>query len=372
MQGSGVRGQGSGTKNPQPETAFIRVHLRFRVLAGMAVVVALLSAPALAVRIEDITRLKGDRENKLIGLGLVVGLPGTGDGDDFLPAIRSLHQLLWRLGYEARSIRELEDAENVAVVSVSATLPPFAREGDKIDVHVNAVGAAASIKGGRLLVTPLQGPRENSAVYALAEGPVSIPRGAVATSGQIVGGAILEEGFKTEFVKDGGITLLLDRDNANFTTAGEIADVINEEIEAPDARPVAVALDKAAVKVAIPPRYRRPETLVPFISRIQQLHIIVANTEARVVINEKEGTVVITGDVEISPVIVTHKNLVVTAGEAPLSAALVPVTSDRTDRARLRTLVDLFTQLKADPHDLIAVIKELKKAGKLHAKLIIE
>ena len=107
---------------------------RFVVPVAAVLVVALSAAPALAVRIEDITRLKGDRENKLIGLGLVVGLPGTGDGDDFVPAIRSLHQLLWRLGYEARSARELEDSENVAVVSVSATLPPFAREGDKIDV----------------------------------------------------------------------------------------------------------------------------------------------------------------------------------------------------------------------------------------------
>ena len=339
---------------------------------GVAVVVALLGARALAVRIEDIARLKGDRENKLIGLGLVVGLPGTGDGSDFLPAIRSLQQLLWRLGYEARSTAELEDSENVAVVSVSATLPPFSREGDKIDVHVSAVGAATSLKGGRLLVTPLQGPRENSAVYALAEGPVSIANGAPPTSGTIVGGAILEEEFKTEFVSEGTITFVLDRYNANFGTASQIAAIINEEVESPDGRPVAVALDKAAVVVTIPPRYRAPETLVPFISRLQRLPVILPNTEARVVINEREGTVVITGDVEISPVVVTHRNLVVAAGIPPTSGELVPVASDRSDYPRLQTLVDLLTQLKADPYDLIAVIKELKRAGKLHASLIVE
>ena len=339
----------------------------------MIAAAAMVSTPALAVRIEDITRLKGDRENKLIGLGLVVGLPGTGDGDDFIPAIRSLQRLLWRLGYEARATFELQDAENVAVVSVSATLPPFAREGDKIDAYVNAVGAARSLKGGRLLVTPLQGPRENSAVYALAEGPVSTANDATPTSGMIVGGAILEEEFKTEFVKDGAITLLLDRDNANFNTASQIAACINDEIKDPAGAAVAVALDKAAVMVTIPPRYRSPEALVPFISRVQQLHIVLPNTEARVVIDEKQGTVVITGDVEISPAVVTHKNLVVAAGVGlPPSAELVPVASDRSDRARLQTLVDLFTQLKADPQDLIAVIKKLKRAGKLHAQLIVE
>jgi len=363
----------------------IERHNPARAAARTAVIllaVGALATPAWGVRIEDITRLKGDRENKLIGLGLVVGLPGTGDGDDFIPAIRALQQLLWRLGYESRSTSELEDSENVALVTVSVTLPSFAREGDKLDVHVNATGAATSLRGGRLIITPLQGPRENSAVCALAEGPVSIQSGAPPTSGRIVNGAILEETFKTEFVKDGAITLLLDGDNANFSTADRIAGIINEEmrsdaaLEADDPKPVAVALDKAAVKVTIPPRYRRPENIVPFISRIQRLPVILPNTEARVVVNERAGTIVITGDVEISAAVVTHKNLVVATGFAEVVgrpvAEMVPLSSDHADRAKLQALVDLMTQLKAEPSDLIAIIKELKRAGKLHARLIVE
>ena len=351
---------------------FLRQFVRRAAL--LVLLVAAAATPALAVRVEDITRLKGDRDNKLIGLGLVAGLAGTGDGKDFVPAIRSLQQLMLRLGYEALSTAELVNSEDVAIVTLSVTLPAFAREGDKLDVYVNATGAAKSLKGGRLILTPLQGPRENSAVYALAEGPLTLDDPATPTTAKIVGGAILEEEFKTEYVKDGAVTFVLDRDNANFSTAAQVAAIINEEVAGETGgSAVALALDKAAVKVTVPPRYRAPEALVPFISRIQRLPVLLPNTEARVVINEKVGTVVITGDVEISPAIITHKNLVVSMGAQDRTSAEVhPLASDRTDLVKLQSLVDLLTQLKADPKDLIAIIKELKRAGKLHAQLVME
>jgi flagellar P-ring protein precursor FlgI len=347
-------------------------------LVGVLGALLLTTAPAFATRIEDLTRLAGDRENKLIGLGLVVGLPGTGDGKDFVPAIRSLQQLMLRLGYEAVSPAELKDTVNVAVVTVSATLPAFAREGDKLDVFVTAAGAATSLRGGRLLLTPLQGPRENSAVYALAEGPLSVEDPAAPTAAKIVGGAILEEEFKTEFVKDGAVTFVLDRDNANFTTATQIASIVNEELAAEQVAAgegplLAVALDKAAVKVTIPLRYRASETLVPFISRLQRLPVLLPNTPATVVVNERTGTIVITGDVEVSPALIAHKNLVVAMGGQDRAVADVrPLASDRADQIKLQALVDLWSQLKAEPRDLIAIIKELKRAGKLHAQLVTE
>lgn len=349
-------------------------------LIGAALVALAMNGPAAyAVKIADITRIAGQRTNVLTGLGLVMGLKGTGDGGKYLPAIRPLAAMLGKFNDPA-TVADLSDGGNVALVSIIATVPADgARDGDHIDVSVMSLGAATSLKGGRLFVTPMTGPVAGSGIFALAEGPITIEDPTTPTVGTIHGGAVMEADLPAKFIDDGKFCLVIEDPSASWTTASTIAKIINDA-ESTNGENIATAIDPKNVEVTIPAIERaRPDS---FISRVQRLPVPMLPTEARVEINEKTGTMIITGDVEISPVVITHDGLSIsTVNPPPVPSPLTPVVTTKdfiplstsgTGDAKLQDLVDVLDRLKVPAADKITIVEELYRVGKLHAKLIIE
>src|SRR5260221_8665286 len=183
----------------------------------LIVLCLLFARPALAVKIADITRLSGQRSNVLTGLGLVYGLKGTGDGGDFLPAIKPLAAMLSKYANPA-TVRELANAQNVALVSITASLPADGvRDGEKIDCYVTSLGSAGSLKGGRLFVTPMQGPIPGSGIFALAQGPVELEDITAPNVGVVKAGCVMEADLPAKYIDKGGhFTLILDAPAASW------------------------------------------------------------------------------------------------------------------------------------------------------------
>jgi flagellar P-ring protein precursor FlgI len=323
----------------------------------------------------SICRVKGQEENTLQGLGFVVGLNGSGDGGRFLPTIRSLAKAMSLMGEPlgANGLTELKDAKNVALVTITATVPAAgARQGDKLDCVVSSIGSAKSLAGGRLFLTPLMGPdRRNPRIYAFAEGAIALDDAAVATTGRIHGGCRLEEEFFNVFTHEGWITLVLDKNHADFQVAQDVADLVNGQFSVQSgSKPLAKALDQTNVAVAIPSQYR--DDPVDFVSQVLALPMYEVQTGARVVINERAGSIVIDGEVEIGAVIVHHKNVVVETGGAAAGGQFVPVDIREAESPKLKALVAALNAVHVPPEDMIEIIKRLHRSGKLHARLIVE
>lgn len=336
-----------------------------------------------AAQVQDLVRIKGAESSKLVGMGLVVGLKGSGDGGKFLPAMRPLAAVIGQLVDPNVVASELKDAKNVALVSITATLPAGGvREGDQVDVHLASVGPAKSLEGGRLFLIPLTGPLPGSPIYAFAEGPVVIENKDVPTTGVVRRGAQLTRDVVARYLdRQGRLTLVLNPEVASWPMASNIASLVNGVV-APDAPPVAKATDPKNVVVQVPP-YER-EDPAPLISLIMQSYVDPSqiSSGARVVVNERTGTIVVSGDVQISPVIISHKGLTITAiTPAPEPTAYDPrveqrpfvaVDPEKQGGARLTDLLSAFNQLKVDAPDRIAILKEIHRSGKLHAQLILE
>ena len=347
----------------------------------MLVALAATATPAFAVKVADITRLAGQRPNTLTGMGLVVGLKGTGDGGDFAPAINPLREMLAKFANPV-TVRDLDNVKNIAVVLLTATVPANGvRDGDRIDVYVMSQGAAKSLKGGRLFVAPMTGPVPGSGIFALAEGPLVLEDPSTPTVGVVKGGAVMEVDLPAKYIENGRFTLILEDPSASWTMASTIAKNINElEGDGGEDDSIAVAVDPKNIVVTIPDAERdRPDS---FISRVQQLPVRLMPAEARVQINERTGTLIVTGDVEISPVVISHKGLTISTTEPrpvptprfPLTTTKDVVSLDTTAQggAKLKDLVDALEQLKVPAEDRITIVKELYKTGMLHAKLIVE
>ena len=350
-----------------------------KIILILAVVVLAAPLPAFAVKVADITRLSGQRKEALVGLGLVVGLNGTGDGGDYMPAIKPLAGMLAKL-HNPTTVKELSDSKNVAVVLLSAKIPKDGvRAGDELDVHAMTMGGATSLRGGRLFVSPLGPPVPNPPVLALAEGGVDIEDPSTPTVGVIKAGARMEDDWNAEYFQNGRFTLVIEDPSASWTTANTIAKVINDA-ESQAGEILAVAADAKTVVVTIP----ASESSDParFISDVQRLPVPVLATEARVQINTRTGTLIVTGDVEISPVVISHKGLTITTVEPkPVPSPRFPIVTNKdivtldpgnTGGAKLQDLVASLEQLKVPAEDRITIVKELHKTGKLHAKLIID
>lgn len=323
----------------------------------------------------SICRVKGQEDNTLHGLGIVVGLKGTGDGGSFLPTIRSLATAMELMGTPIGKggAAELKDTKNVALVVVTATVPAAgARQGDRIDCMVSSVGAAKSLAGGRLFLTPLLGPVPlDHRVYAMAEGPVRLEDPQFPTTGRIHAGCRLEEDFVNVFSKDGKVTLVLNENHADFRVAQDVAELINSQIGAQTSSDsLAKAIDQVNIEVTIPPQYR--DDLVLFVSDLLSLPMLEPQTGPRVTINQRAGSIVIGGDVEIGPAVVNHKNLVIETGNASASAVFVPVDPTQTQTAKLKAMIETLNAVHVPTNDIIDIIKTLDRNGKLHAQLIIE
>lgn len=336
------------------------------------------TSPALAVKVADITRVAGQRKNFVEGLGLVVGLNGTGDGDN-PETIAPMRELLGNLANPVAP-GSLGSADNVALVLVTATIPQNGvREGDELDVHITSIGGASSLRGGRLFVAPLKGPVKNSPIVALAQGAVQLEDPSTPTTALVKKGAVMEVDMAYRFIEDGRFWLVLEDPAASWEVASMIAKLINEA-EGTDGEELAIAVDPKNVMVTIPRiELARPDS---FIARVQRLHVRMIAAEARVQINERTGTLIVTGDVEISPVVISHKGLTIsTIDPAPVPTPRTPVVRsqeivalDTTNAggAKLQDLVGALEQLKVPAEDRITIVKELHKTGKLHAKLIVE
>lgn len=358
--------------------------------AGLAcLALGLLAAPAAGIRVKDIADVKGVRDNQLIGYGLVVGLNGSGDkrGTEF--TIQSLASVLARMGIgvDAEEIK----VKNVAAVMVTATLPPFSRVGSRLDATVSSLGDATSLEGGTLVMTPLHG--ADGEVYAIAQGALSVGGFAAAggggssvqknhpTVGRLAGGATVER--ELDFAIDGRRVFEIALSEADFTTAIRTARAINAAFDGA----VAVAPDPGTVRVSMPDHF--VGDVVSFLAAVEAVEVEPDHI-ARVVLNERTGTVVMGEAVKISTVAVSHGSLSVTISTVnevsqplPFSEGeTVEVTNDEVEAveesARLTvvegpvTIQELVRGLNAmgvTPRDLISILQAIKASGALAAEL---
>ncbi len=341
--------------------------------------------------LRDICRLKGLEGNTLQGYGLVVGLKGTGDGGKMKPTARSLAVAAKLLGgnisADAQGLpkfEELGEANNVAMVFVTAEIPPAGvQQGDTLDCKISAV-SAKSLDGGTLLITQLMGPRpDRPFVYGLAQGQITIPNPQIPTGGTVHKGCKMEATILNEFVADNKITLIVDTDISSFSVAQNIEDEINnlnrsglsglnsgDQGGAGEQLMIAQAIDSHHIEVTIPKHYR--SSPVKFISLIMDVQLRYLQSTKRVVINEREGVVVIGEDVLISPVAITHKNLAIEARPGQDAFVGIDIDNPNQPRTKLKNLTEALNKLDVPTDDVISIIKALKTQGVLYGELVLQ
>lgn len=375
----------------------------FRAIAcALLAALAVAQNPAQADRIKDLVSIGGVRPNQLIGYGLVVGLQGTGDGQDIAFTGQSVRAMLDRLGVSVNAALSDYDAsrlqtgainlKNVAAVMVTAELPPFAKPGQRIDVNVSAMGKAESLRGGNLLLTRMRG--VDGQVYALAQGALTVTgvdAGAagsrvsvgVTTAGRVPGGGLVERIVDSPF--ETAEKIILNVREADFSTAAAVANAINDKFGGG----IAEAVDAVTVTVLAPAGSNQR---VPFLSMIENLDVKAPEPVARVVVNSRTGTVVISRNVRVTAAAVTHGTLTVNISAtnevsqpnalaggqtAAVQNADVQVAEQRNPMVLfqagvdLRSIVDAVNQIGATPSALIAILEALKSSGSLRAELVV-
>ena len=357
------------------------------------------SGQAAADRLKDLTSIAGVRTNQLVGYGVVVGLAGTGDGSSGL-TLQSLQSMVSQFGLVTDAANLT--AKNAAAVMVTAEMPAFMKPGQRMDVTVSTVGGAKSLRGGMLLMTPLLG--ADGETYAIAQGSLVVGGLGVTgndgssvivnvpTVGRIPRGAFVERMVETPFQSTD--TVLLNLHQGDFSTAMRVADAVNE-VFGPD---VATPLDASTIKVRAPVD---PAQKVSFVSLLENINVDPARPAAKVIVNSRTGTIVIGGDVKVTPSVVTHGSLTVRINEdkqvTPTTniaqnaqGAVVtpgqPVVTDDTEiiieeepaRAfvfdpgvELSDVVDAINGVGASPADLVVILEALREAGALRAEIIV-
>ena len=367
--------------------------LIMKIYVGLALIF-FISGSAEAARIKDLSGIKGVRSNQLIGFGLVIGLTKTGDSAvNVFFSIQAIASMLKKLGVTIPSERigQLQ-FKNIATVIVTADLPAFAKHGDSIDVTVSSLGDAKSLQGGTLLMTPLKGTDNNT--YAVAQGPISIGgfsvQGAARgvqknhlTVGRISNGGLVEKEIKSNFnIKD---EIILALKKTDFTTASRITKAINNDMK----DEVATMLDGRTVRIQIPKFYMNNAS--DLVTKIESIEVA-PDTEAKVIIDERTGTVVMGENVKISSVAVAHGALFVQIKEEPVVSqppALASETAETVVLPRTRIsvgegedkllvipksvslgdVVQGLNSIGVTPRDLIAILQAIKSSGALHARL---
>ena len=361
----------------------------------LSLVIALCLLPALspAERIKDLAVVSGVRSNQLVGYGLVVGLDGTGDQTTQTPfTVQSIVNMLQKFGVTIPSTVNPQ-LKNVAAVTVTAQLPPFIKVGQTIDVTVGSIGNASSLRGGDLLMTPLRG--ADGEVYAMAQGSVVVSGFGVSgkdgsrvsvnvpSGGRVPNGATVEHEVRNDFATQPFVMLNLN--TPDFTTASHLSEGINKLLGGASA----VALDPVSVKVVAPTETNQR---IAFVSQLQELDIEPGDAPARVIINSRTGTVVISSRVTVTPAAVAHGSLSVTITErtdVSQPNAFSQGTTEVTPRSdisvsqpparmfvfnagvSLDEIVRAVNQVGAAPGDLVAILEALRAAGALRAQLIV-
>jgi flagellar P-ring protein precursor FlgI len=361
---------------------------------AVALVLASASSPdARAERIKDMAQVQGVRTNQLVGYGLVVGLNGTGDQTSQAPfTVQSLTNMLAQLGVTVPS-NVSPQLKNVAAVSVHAVLPPFVKPGQTIDVTVNSIANAKSLRGGSLLVTALHG--LDGQIYAIAQGNMIVSGFGVEandgskltvnvpSSGRIPNGATVERAVPSQLAQ--GDAIILNLNEPDFTTATRLAESVNRGI----GDGAASIIDGASIRVRAPLDITQR---VAFLSKVENLQVEPASAPARVIINSRTGTVVISSNVTVSPAAVSHGSLSVTIKEeqtvsqpGPFSrgqTAVVTNSQIKVDQGsnrmflfkpgvELEQIVRAVNEVGAAPGDLVAILEALREAGALQAELVV-
>jgi flagellar P-ring protein precursor FlgI len=362
--------------------------MNIKTTIGMCLAICLSTPMQLqAERIKDLASIRGVRSNQLIGYGIVIGLNGTGDSDKTTFTTQSIVAMLARnnVRVNAQGLK----LRNVAAVMVTSELPPFSRVGNRIDVTVSSIGDAQSLVGGTLVATPLKG--HNGQIFAVGQGPLavggfSIGDGAVGevknhpTVARISSGALVER--EVPMSLSGKTTVQLQLNESDFTTAARLAKVIDMQLGGDYAR----ALDSGTVEVDLPPNYRTKQ--VEFLALVERLEVT-PDSAAKVVVNERTGTIIMGQDVRIAPVAVAHGNISVsiktenevipaaplTNGEAATQTnTTIEVTEEKKNLiavqgANLADVVEGLNRLGIMPRDLITILQAIKKAGALRASI---
>ncbi len=367
-----------------------KIKLIFSIIMIMSMFLNIMPASAItsSVRIKDIAHVKGVRDNQIVGYGVVVGLPKTGDNSRSTQITNKL--LLMNLGTVIEQENYIQKGSTAAVI-VTATVPPFAKNGDKIDVTVSTMADAKSLEGGVLVQTILKA--ANGEAVAVAQGPVSVgginasangssSRTAITTTGRIPSGAIMERDMVTDIGDASTLTLTIEE--SDYTMASRIAQTITNLI-AP-----AKAVDGTSIQINIPDKFL--DDRITFLSILENIEVRPTTEKARVVVNERTGTVVIGADVKLLPAAVAHGNITVTVtttnevsqpnsfaqgstvgfsnsevtiNKSPGSIVALPANSNLND------LVRALNSIGVTPVDLISILQALKKSGSLQAELII-
>lgn len=350
---------------------------------------AFAASSTVSTRIKDIAKVQGVRSNQLIGYGLVVGLAGTGDSNKTLETLQSVANMLKEFGVSISS-SQLK-TKNVAAVMVTSQLPPFVREGDTIDITVSSMGDAKSIQGGTLLQTPLRA--ANGQVYAVGQGAVSTGGFTASgggstrqknfpTVGTTPNGAIVEREVESELGSDGSLSLSLSR--ADFTTASRISNAVNARYGS-----VARATNPGRVDITVPYAYRND--IVGFVAGLEDLYVTPDNI-AKVVVNERTGTIVMGGNVAVDEIAIAQgglsisiekntdisqpppftlgetiktRNTDVDVAEEKANTIVLPATANVGD------IVGALNAVGATPRDIISILQAIKAAGAMHADLEI-
>ncbi|MFN9993365.1 MAG: flagellar basal body P-ring protein FlgI [Phycisphaerales bacterium] len=353
-------------------------------LRAFTVIASLLTSTAsFATTVKELVRIEGQGESVLRGVGLVVGLSGTGDSGKELAMARPLAKLLENNGNAVGSPLELKNGKSVALVSITCRVPADgALADDTLDVQVAVLNSATSLKGGQLYLAPLRGPFKDSDVYAIAEGLIDIQDENTPTVGKVRAGARLVQDIAMMPV-GAEFKLIINAPYAGWASASQIASAINAKAQ-PQGPAVAVALDARTIKVTIPEAELADRA--GFLADVLAADInnALLDLPAQVVVNQRTGAIIITGDVSISPVAITHKNLTITTiTPSPVATAQNPVVKSKdwteikvgarpTEQARLTDLVAAFEQLDVPVNDQIEILQMLHKGGQLKAKLIID
>lgn len=351
-------------------------------LARLSLFIIFFSSALLAAKVKDISNIVGVRDNQLVGYGLVVGLNGTGDGTTSVFTTQSLSNLLASVNVkiDANAIK----SKNIAAVMVTATIPPFAKQGDKIDISVSSIGDAKSLEGGNLIMTPLKG--VNGMIYALAQGVVSTGGFNAGGKGQknhvtaatIRNGALIEKELGLSLEKAQGATLSLKGDN--FQNALKVQNAINKAFGSP----VAFAQDSRTIKL------QKPTNMSPveFLAKAGDVNID-PDRQNKIVIDEKTGTVIAGADIRIDPIVITHGDItikvrdqkdtdpkadgkkVVDLGDGSTAALDTNIVSNSKGEMTISSLMRALQKLGAKPKDIISIIETMKSAGALHADVEI-
>jgi len=367
---------------------------RYNGILGVLAVALLLGGTCAsgAIRIKDIAHVHGIRGQQIIGYGLVVGLNGTGDTQRSTFTLQSVSSMLKRFGINVpQSDLRLR---NVAAVMVTATVPGFTKEGGEVDVVVSSMGDATSLQGGTLLLSPLSG--IDGVVYAMAQGPISVGGLSVRSNGneirrnhtaagRIPGGGVVERVPEMTIGRDSTISVVLME--PDFTTATRIAEAVNTKLGERAARPE----DGASITIRVPDTIRAERRLVEFIASIEGLEVA-PDIAAKVVINERTGTIVVGGSVSILSVAISHGGLNIEIESIPMVSQPAPFSQGTTVTTQLTavyagqdtstvqafegtaTVQDVartLNALKVTPRDIIAIFQALKRAGALNAELVI-